>query len=74
MRLTHSKDKDLCTQEKSGGAKSGAFAPDSGLADLPPDVADLARRLAALPESARAELVAMLKADERNVPPGRGTR
>jgi len=42
--------------------------------DLPPDVADLARRLAALPENVRAKIVAMVKADERNVPPGRGTR
>jgi hypothetical protein len=78
---THSKHKDLCTQEKSGGAISGAFDPDFGPAgptsapsDLPPDVAELARRLAALPESIRAEIVAMVKADERNVPPGRGTR
>ena len=46
------------------GAKSGALAPDSGLADHPPDVADLARRLAALPENVRAEIVAMLKTDE----------
>jgi len=29
---------------------------------LPPDVADLARRLAALPEAVRAEIVAMVKA------------
>ena len=36
-----------------------------GEANGPPDVADLARRLAALPESVRAKLVAMVKADER---------
>ena len=53
----------------SGGAISGAVSPNSGPAgpdsaplDLPPDVAELARRLAALPEAVRAELVAMAKA------------
>jgi len=50
-------------------AFSDAFPGDSTPADaasqvpnLPPDVADLARRLAALPEAVRAEIVAMLKA------------
>ena len=54
------------------GAKSGALAHDTGPSgpksapsDLPPDVADLARRLAALPENVRAELLARLKTDER---------
>ena len=53
------------------GAKSGALAPDSGPggpvsapSDLPPDVAELARRLAALPKNVRAEIVAMLKNGE----------
>jgi len=51
VRLTHSKDKDLCTQEKSGGprgAKSGALS----------DLDDLARRLAALSEADRQALAA----------------
>jgi len=60
---------------KQRGAKSGALAHDSGPAepfsapsDLPPvqhpaeDMADLARRLAALPEAVRAQIVAMVKA------------
>jgi len=32
------------------------------LSDLPPDMAELARRLAALPEAVRAAIVAMVKA------------
>jgi len=50
-------------------AFSDAFSADSTPADavsqvpnLPPDVADLARRLAALPEAVRAEIVAMVNA------------
>ena len=57
VRITHSKDKDLCTQAKSGGprgTKSGTLHAQSGLNDL-------ARRLAALPETVRAELLAALK-------------
>jgi len=38
-------------------------APGVGaLSDLPPDMAELARRLAALPEAVRAAIVAMVKA------------
>ena len=68
VRPSDCKPKDLCTQEKSGGAKSGAVAPDSGPAgsasdlDLHPVVAELARRLAALPETVRAQIVALVKA------------
>ena len=50
-------------------AFSDAFSADSTPADavlcvpnLPPDVADLARRLAALPETVRAGIVAMVRA------------
>jgi hypothetical protein len=39
---------------------AGSIPP---IADLPPDVLDLARRLAALPEAVRAALVAALKRD-----------
>ena len=52
-----------------GGAKSGAVGSDSGPAapaaapvDLSPDVADLARRLAALPEAVRASLLVAVNA------------
>ena len=54
---------------KGRGAKSGALSHDSGPAgptsnpsDPPPDVADLACRLAALPEAVRASLLAAVKA------------
>jgi len=50
-------------------AFSDAFSADSTPADaisqvpnLPPDVADLARRLAALPEAVRASLLTAVKA------------
>jgi hypothetical protein len=68
-RPTHCKHKDLCTQQNPGGAESGAFTLDSGPAgpasdlDLPPDVAELACRLAALPETVRAQIVATLKTE-----------
>jgi hypothetical protein len=54
---------------KSGtlAADSGPEAPNSAAPALPPDVADLARRLAALPEAVRAEILAMLKATARGV-------
>jgi hypothetical protein len=58
VRLTHSKDKDLCTQEKSGGprgAKSGALSAQS-------DLADLARALAALPKAVRESLLSAVNA------------
>jgi hypothetical protein len=42
-------------------ADSGPAAPDSDAPSLPPDLADLARRLAALPEAVRAGVVAMVK-------------
>jgi len=44
---------------ETGGAISGAVSPN--FCPVDPEVADLARRLAALPETVRAELVAMLK-------------
>jgi len=60
---------DLQNQPETGGAECGALSADSGPAapaaapvDLPPDVADLARRLAALPEAVRASLLAGVKA------------
>jgi hypothetical protein len=59
---------DLPNQPKTGGAECGALSADSAIlpssvpADLPPDVADLARRLAALPEAVRASLLAAVKA------------
>jgi len=56
----------------TSGEKSGALHPDSDHdapistpLSLPPDVLDLARRLAALPESIRAALLAALKAGDR---------
>jgi hypothetical protein len=65
---------------KTGGAISGAFPADSGPAapvsaapdptpDVPPDLADLARRLAALPEAVRASLLAatQVRPEERKV-------
>ena len=67
------KDKHLEKSADSRAAFSDAFSADSGpaaplpaapdpMADLPPDVADLARRLAALPEAVRASLLAAVKA------------
>lgn len=53
----------------SRGTESGTLAADSGPAapvsappNLPPDVADLARRLADLPEAVRASLLAAVRA------------
>lgn len=45
---------------ETGGAKSGASGAVFDPAD--PDVADLARRLAVLPEAVRASLLAAVKA------------
>ena len=59
---------DLPNQPETGGAECGALSADSAILpssappSLPPDVADLARRLAALPESVRASLLAAVKA------------
>ena len=68
--VTFCADKDLRKPPGQGGAECGALSADSGPAapvsappSLPPDVADLACRLAALPETVRAELVAMLKTE-----------
>jgi len=53
------------------GEESGVLHPNSGpevpisTLALLPDVVDLARRLAALPESTRAALLAALKAGDR---------
>jgi hypothetical protein len=55
--VTTCNDKDLQNQAKTGGAESGALS-----ADLPPDVADLARRLAALPKDVRAALLTTIRA------------
>ena len=67
--VTHCTDKDLRNPPGEGGAECGALSADSGPAapvlaspDLPPDVAELARRLAALPEAVRAGIVAVIKA------------
>jgi hypothetical protein len=70
IRTPCSNDRDinsLQNQAPSSGAKSGAFpadsapeGPDAAPDALPPDVADLARRLAALPESVRAAIAALL--------------
>ena len=64
-----------------GGAESGAVTPDSapaGAAEassaLPPDVAELARRLAALPEAVRAEIMATLKTSGGKAPDMPGGR
>jgi hypothetical protein len=56
--------------DKTSGAFSGAFpagfspesAPQVPPSDVPPDLADLARRLAALPEALRADILAIVKA------------
>ena len=66
-----------------GGAESGAVAADSDPAgpasapsELPPDVRELARRLAALPETVRAGIVAMIRSFEnggQGVPHNPGT-
>ena len=59
---------DLPNQPETGGAECGALSADSAILpssappSLPPDVADLARRLAALPEAVRASLLAAVKA------------
>jgi len=62
-------DRELENPPGEGGAECGALSADSGPVapaaapiDLPPDVADLARRLAALPEAVRASLLAAVKA------------
>jgi hypothetical protein len=41
------------------------FPPIPALPSLPPDLTDLARRLAALPETVRAEIVAMVTAADQ---------
>ena len=73
--VTRCADKDLQNPPAEGGAECGALSADSGPAvpisdppSLPPDVADLARRLAALPEAVRAEIVAMVKAADQARP------
>jgi hypothetical protein len=53
--------KSAAVEADSGPAAPLPAAPDS-TPDLPPDVADLARRLAALPEAVRASLLAAIKA------------
>jgi len=53
--------KSAAVEADSGPAAPLPAAPDS-TPDLPPDVADLARRLAALPEAVRASLLAAVKA------------
>ena len=70
--VTPCADKGLQNPPAEGGAECGALSADSGPAapaaapiDLPPDVADLARRLAALPEAVRASLLAAVKAARR---------
>lgn len=67
--VTPCTDKDLRNPPDEGGAECGALSADSGPAapvsaspSLPPDVEDLARRLAALPEAVRASLLAAVKA------------
>jgi len=54
---------------ETGGAISGAVSPDSGPTtpapaplNLPSDVAELARRLAALPEAVQASLLVAVNA------------
>ena len=61
-------DEDLRNPPGEGGAECGALSANSGPTasaaapvDLPPDVADLARRLAALPDAVRASLLAAVK-------------
>ena len=54
-------DKDLQIPAKTGGAESGALSADS--APMPPDVADLAARLAALPADVRATILATIRGD-----------
>jgi hypothetical protein len=73
--VTSCADKDLRNPPGEGGAECGALSADSGPAvpvsappSLHPDVADLARRLAALPESVRAAIVAMVKAADQAPP------
>lgn len=70
--VTPCADKDLRNPPGEGGAECGALSADSGPAapvsappSLPPDVAEIACRLAALPENVRSQIVAMLKADTR---------
>ena len=64
--VTGCADNDLQNQAPAGSAESGALSADSGPAapagpvDLPADVADLARRLAALPLAVRQSLAAAL--------------
>ena len=64
--VTGCKDNNLQNSPRQGGAERGALSADSGPAaaagavDLPPDVADLARRLAALPLAVRQSLAAAL--------------
>ena len=67
--VTRCTNKDLRNPPGEGGAECGALSADSGPAApvsappaLPPDVADLARRLATLPEALRAEILAKVKA------------
>ena len=67
--VTPCSNKHLQNPLAAGGAECGALPADSGPAapvsappSLPPDVADLARRLTALPEAVRASLLAALNA------------
>jgi hypothetical protein len=58
--------KSAAVEADSGPAAPLPAAPDS-TPDLPPDVADLARRLAALPASFREALAAVLDGRAGNV-------